>query len=326
MSRQNIFVAKSQQRRGLRRNLPQPLKPGEIGFCTDTEETFIGGDAGLVNAFRSLSMYVYNFTDTYEANNLLNEHIFMVDVPVGQTIPDGIADYQITATRNVDRLIKYPADYVPNIQTRLYLGYIISPGSSVIVPDIGLALPVGLLTMFESKTSDPLEAKGDTTSNDFYTTEDTGAIVTMLNALYGGEGLASVTQNIRLGNVNSTDNLDIGNLPVGDNILATFLYEQAVSITLDYSLNYNNLYTRVGSIQVACDVDGLISLNDSHNEIVTLGVPNDPTVWFEATTTTVNGYLEVILTLKDNTYNGLGIVLDTIRWSSPFGCVTADQP
>lgn len=37
-------VTRMQQRRGLHRDLPVPLKPGEIGLTTDTRELFIGND------------------------------------------------------------------------------------------------------------------------------------------------------------------------------------------------------------------------------------------------------------------------------------------
>ena len=37
-------ITKMQQRRGLRRNLPLPLAPGEFGLATDSRELFIGND------------------------------------------------------------------------------------------------------------------------------------------------------------------------------------------------------------------------------------------------------------------------------------------
>lgn len=39
---ENKFVARIQNRRGNRINLPQPLEPGEIGWCLDTKQLFIG--------------------------------------------------------------------------------------------------------------------------------------------------------------------------------------------------------------------------------------------------------------------------------------------
>jgi hypothetical protein len=37
-------ITRMQQRRGLKQDLPKPLRPGEIGFATDTRQVFIGAD------------------------------------------------------------------------------------------------------------------------------------------------------------------------------------------------------------------------------------------------------------------------------------------
>lgn len=41
---QNIIIARQQQRRGLKQDLPQPLRPGELGFAVDSQQLFIGAD------------------------------------------------------------------------------------------------------------------------------------------------------------------------------------------------------------------------------------------------------------------------------------------
>lgn len=57
---QDIIVARIQNRRGRRVNLPQPLQPGELGWCTDTKQLFIGvadADAtGGVELYRGVSL------------------------------------------------------------------------------------------------------------------------------------------------------------------------------------------------------------------------------------------------------------------------------
>ena len=40
----NIIIARQQQRRGLKQDIPQPLRPGEIGFAVDSQQLFIGTD------------------------------------------------------------------------------------------------------------------------------------------------------------------------------------------------------------------------------------------------------------------------------------------
>lgn len=38
------IISRIQQRRGLKQDLPQPLRPGELGFATDTNQLYIGAD------------------------------------------------------------------------------------------------------------------------------------------------------------------------------------------------------------------------------------------------------------------------------------------
>jgi hypothetical protein len=39
-----IIISRIQQRRGLKQDLPHPLRPGEIGFATDSKQVYIGAD------------------------------------------------------------------------------------------------------------------------------------------------------------------------------------------------------------------------------------------------------------------------------------------
>lgn len=40
----NIIIARQQQRRGLKQDLPQPLRPGEFGWAVDSQQLYIGAD------------------------------------------------------------------------------------------------------------------------------------------------------------------------------------------------------------------------------------------------------------------------------------------
>ena len=44
MANANVIISRIQNRRGLKQDLPQPLRPGEIGFALDTRQVFIGAD------------------------------------------------------------------------------------------------------------------------------------------------------------------------------------------------------------------------------------------------------------------------------------------
>ena len=40
----NVIISRIQQRRGLKQDLPQPLRSGEFGFATDSKQLYIGGE------------------------------------------------------------------------------------------------------------------------------------------------------------------------------------------------------------------------------------------------------------------------------------------
>ena len=55
-----IIISRIQQRRGLKQDLPQPLRPGEIGFATDSKQIYIGADTD------DLISSTYNKTVSFE--------------------------------------------------------------------------------------------------------------------------------------------------------------------------------------------------------------------------------------------------------------------
>jgi hypothetical protein len=80
-----------QQRRGLRRDLPLPLGPGEFGLATDSRELFIGNDttdslSGIQNRTIQLGFFAtgFDFTNSHLQNNI-TEFIVKRDVITGVT-------------------------------------------------------------------------------------------------------------------------------------------------------------------------------------------------------------------------------------------------
>ena len=57
-SNNNVIVSRIQNRRGLKQDLPNPLRPGELGLATDSKQLYIGADteiqAGAYNKILSL--------------------------------------------------------------------------------------------------------------------------------------------------------------------------------------------------------------------------------------------------------------------------------
>ena len=80
-----------QQRRGLRRDLPLPLAPGEFGLATDSRELFIGNDvtdslSGIHNRTVQIGFFAtgFDFTNSNLQNNI-TEFIVKRDVITGVT-------------------------------------------------------------------------------------------------------------------------------------------------------------------------------------------------------------------------------------------------
>lgn len=73
-----VIISRIQNRRGLKQDLPQPLRPGEIGFATDTRQVFIGADPsiGVSGDFNSQSTFettvgAKDFTQSIANNNII---------------------------------------------------------------------------------------------------------------------------------------------------------------------------------------------------------------------------------------------------------------
>jgi len=70
-------ITRMQQRRGLHRDLPLPLQPGEFGLTTDTRELFIGNDTtDALGGIQNKTVQVGNVVDGYShAHSLLSNQI-----------------------------------------------------------------------------------------------------------------------------------------------------------------------------------------------------------------------------------------------------------
>lgn len=73
-----IIISRIQHRRGLKQDLPQPLRPGEIGFATDSRQVYIGGDSNHPNSSQ------YNAVSYFE--NTLNAQEFTQSIVDNQLI------------------------------------------------------------------------------------------------------------------------------------------------------------------------------------------------------------------------------------------------
>lgn len=81
-SNNNVIVSRIQNRRGLKQDLPHPLRPGELGLATDSKQLYIGADtevqAGAYNKILSLE----NTTGAQDSiKSIANNQIVSFTVP-----------------------------------------------------------------------------------------------------------------------------------------------------------------------------------------------------------------------------------------------------
>lgn len=79
----NIIVSRMQQRRGLKQDLPQPLRPGEIGVAVDSRQVYIGGDPSVPNAadYNAVSEFENTTNAVNHAISIANNNIIAYTVP-----------------------------------------------------------------------------------------------------------------------------------------------------------------------------------------------------------------------------------------------------
>ena len=83
MANTNVIISRIQNRRGLKQDLPQPLRAGELGFAVDSKQVFIGSD--ISDAISSSYNKTLSFENTTGAKDTLksiaNNQIITFTVP-----------------------------------------------------------------------------------------------------------------------------------------------------------------------------------------------------------------------------------------------------
>jgi hypothetical protein len=74
----NVIISRIQQRRGLKQDLPQPLRAGEFGFATDSKQLYIGGE---LNATSNVSVAETTTSALAHSVSISNTRIIHFTVP-----------------------------------------------------------------------------------------------------------------------------------------------------------------------------------------------------------------------------------------------------
>jgi hypothetical protein len=304
----DVIVAKIENRRGLRRDLPQPLLPGELGFCLDTLQLFIGADPDNINSV--ISPVIETFTpDTQSmlyANDVAQTQVIQVTLTdVNDPVLDGEygADIVVTA---------YEYDSMGDpINGMSFLGYFVPPGS---IPTITQGPARWFGDLSATPSNEFVEVSGVVAlvmDDNIYVVTYAGAAAEVINYVFEEPvsmtrpGIVTVRQNVEI--YTETTQISGGGGGGGDNsnILMpgirfpltpsavwipisgfTFQLTAADAFVVDYSLydttNVPAEYTKVGTLHIT--TDGVTaSLKDSGTDIDTSG--DSITIEFRAVVT-----------------------------------------
>lgn len=96
-----VIISRIQQRRGLKQDLPHPLRPGEIGFATDSRQVYIGADTDdTISKTYNKTVYLENTLGAQARTlNIANTQIIKFEVPhirfvKGSSTFDGVSKTQ----------------------------------------------------------------------------------------------------------------------------------------------------------------------------------------------------------------------------------------
>jgi hypothetical protein len=78
-----VIISRIQNRRGLKQDLPQPLRPGEIGFAMDSRQVFIGSDPNddISGGYNKQSVFETTLNAKASTISIANNNIISFTVP-----------------------------------------------------------------------------------------------------------------------------------------------------------------------------------------------------------------------------------------------------
>jgi len=275
----DITITRIQHRRGRKVDLPQPLRPGELGFCLDTKELFIGQEpTETVPGLHAFSSDMFATVQTHMDNDIVVSTVDPGQLP--------LAEATITALKNTlesqpeilevivnvadDKLVVAgrPAsgfnnvDVVNTCLTQLGLqAYVLSTvtGASLTLDTDGFALAsTHAFANAVSSAVNFVSAQGLTTSNLNL------MILTEASDLATGFAADIIAQPVSINLLPSSP----ASSPIPE---LTFDVSESDIINIDYSVSFSsgtNSYTSVGKLTIAVDQTlATASLVDDNNEV-----------------------------------------------------------
>lgn len=89
----NVIISRIQNRRGLKQDLPQPLRPGELGFAIDSRQLFIGADPDdtISGNYNKISVFESTTNSKSITQSIANNNLVSFTVPY-KKFPKGTFD------------------------------------------------------------------------------------------------------------------------------------------------------------------------------------------------------------------------------------------
>ena len=198
-----VIISRIQQRRGLKQDLPQPLRPGEIGFAVDSQQVYIGADTENTRAsVNNKTVYLENTLGaSARALSIANTQIIKFTVPHirwprGSNSFDGVsktkswyANTDITANAGV-------IDGTGNAVSRAVFDDVVSSNSFITSAQTGRPFNAEDITV----VVDGIKQEGDKTSS--------SVVVNAAfdyNFISGSTGTDDHVLNLKASPVNSSD-------------------------------------------------------------------------------------------------------------------------
>jgi hypothetical protein len=148
-----IIVSRIQHRRGLKQDLPQPLRPGEIGFAVDSRQVYIGGESNHPNSaqYDTVSFFENTLNAQEITQSIVDNQLIAFTVPgykLSRGEFDGIrtsADWTASTERSIISGAQSPSCVHTSAQVPVFTPLVTDPIDALVT--VGSPQTTGAITV-----------------------------------------------------------------------------------------------------------------------------------------------------------------------------------
>ncbi len=280
-----IIISRMQQRRGNRVDLPQPLRPGEIGLASDSKEIFIGLDPAIgVTKQNANGVNINNVVNGYTfASTYLDNNIIRIILP-SKRLPAG------TFSGTANSTVYTPNSSSNQTHTKTVFGTNVGTTNILNVFDNGVfqSSDVTVTKNGSLLTSDATRTTANLLSNEYILTADSNSKTANHTVNFGTQPTGSDDFTVTY-----YDNADIisaivdssSDNTIGGTNVQGFYQQFFTGTNLPDSRKLNNAFILADHVTGTA----FIGLEDKHLEVIaysgTVGAPSGLTLTGNATVT-----------------------------------------